>query len=129
MREEKPDQALRSRRQAGALPVQFDVVLALLVDCPEGCLVSLNIVPNDNAPRDAASKFPSGVYARDCGKRMTLGELIVELRKYPDSRQFCDKLDELFLVGAWGQELKDANFLMLRDIRGLIYTALHGGKS
>lgn len=67
------------------------------------------------------------IYGKDFGKKIKLGEVLEELKQRKDVDDFCDKLDELFFEGAYpeftsGTRISES---FKRDIRGLLYAALH----
>lgn len=67
-----------------------------------------------------------GKYGRDHGERLLMGTVVdrlLELRR--DRERFLAALDELFLVGAWGEVLEklgETERLLLRaDLRSLVW--------
>ena len=82
------------------------------------------------------AKYPQ-IYGRDCGQRITLGQVLDRLCAALDANASeesvddvaCDILDRDFLFGAWGSHWDKYDELMLADIRGMIIAAYRRGKA
>lgn len=90
-------------------------------------------------------KYPQK-HARDCGKGMTMGELVrmvADAIDAGDEKKASDILDEEFIYGSWGHLLREPedstkqeiiyhqafeNLLLGKDIRGLAIVAYRAGR-
>jgi len=116
-KETKPlDITLRSdgSSQSGIAP---DIIFKPEKEADKMKISDLNITEKDS------KKFPVK-YGRDHHERITTGQMVeglIKTMKTGNSEEANDYIDEEFLFGAWGEESKRIDPLMLRDIRGMFH--------